>query len=735
MRSCLLILLLAACGETPPPRTHIAPPPPPPEIVPAPPVAVAPVHRGPPVARTVEVSDKQFGITVSDPYRWMETDSAELTTWLHAQGDYARDYLDHRAGRAALLARIAQLGNATGAPGGAQLAGGRMFYNYTAPGEQIAKLMVREHGKDRVLVDPAKLGDADHHASLNNFTASPDGSKLSYNIALGGGEVSTIHVLDVATGKDLPDLIEHIWGEFGTGWLPDGKGFTYTQMAPAQQGVDPMLHMQARLHVLGAPVDKDVALLGGDLANGLAIAPSEFPTIATPVGSRWALATLGGAHDESRVAVVELAGLDRKGTGKTAWKPLAEYADGIVGLTVHGDRAYMLTYTGASNRKLISVSLAHPELGKARVDLAEDPQQTIVGVSDAKDALYIHKQGNGLSHLYRWPWQGKPVEIATPFPGWIDEIDTDPARDGVTISEEGWTQPSAFYAYDLKQKQLAPIGLVAITNADYAAIVADEVEATSADGTKVPLSILHRKDLTRDGSNPAIVYGYAGYGISETPAFSPTRLAWLERGGVFAVCHARGGGEKGHQWQVDGTHEHKLNGIHDLEACAQYLADAKLSSAAHTFAQGGSMGGILIGRAITDRPELFAAANIQVGMVDPVRILASDNGANQVAELGDPATEAGFKAIYEMSPYAHTTAKAYPATIFTIGLNDRRVAPWMTGKMAARMQVVNTSGKPILVRVEGDAGHGIGSTRDQAFAERADVWSFFLAASGDPAFH
>jgi prolyl oligopeptidase len=212
-------------------------------------------------------------------------------------------------------------------------------------------------------------------------------------------------------------------------------------------------------------------------------------------------------------------------------------------------------------------------------------------------------------------------------------------------------------------------------------------------------------------------------------------MAWIERGGIFAVCHVRGGGEKGYHWQEDGSRERKMNGIHDLEACGDYLVEHGYTSRSHLAAQGGSMGGILVGRALTDRPDLFAAVHVAVGAVNPLRTLAAENGANQKVELGDPETEAGFRSIYAMDPYLHVqSGTAYPATIFTVGLNDKRVAPWMTGKMAAAMQTANASGKPVLVRIDDDAGHGVGSTRDQLFAERADVYAFLLAAMGDPDF-
>jgi prolyl oligopeptidase len=266
-------------------------------------------------------------------------------------------------------------------------------------------------------------------------------------------------------------------------------------------------------------------------------------------------------------------------------------------------------------------------------------------------------------------------------------------------------------------------------------IVAEEVEATSADGTKVPLSILHRKDAALDGTHPTLLYAYGGYGSSQLPGFSASRVAWVERGGVYAIAHVRGGGEKGRRWQDDGSRDKKLTGVRDFIACAQYLVDTKYTSPQKLAAQGTSMGGVLVGRALTERPDLFAAVQLAVGIVNPLRILQAENGANQKGELGDPATEAGYRSIAEMDPYLHVKpGTTYPGVIFTIGLNDHRVAPWMTSKMAARLRAATTSKRPILIRVDTKAGHGIGSTREQGFAERADVWSFFLQTFGEPEF-
>ena len=740
-----LLALASACGTAAPaPQPAVTSPEPAPPVATTTPAPTPPPSSGPPVARVDNVAEERFGVTVTDPYRWMEgAENADRDAWMRAHGAHAAAYLDAIPGRSLLLDRIRELGMATSASGGLQLAGGRTFFYQTGAGEQLAKLMVRgADGKDRVLIDPATLGGKGAHASLNNFTPSPDGTRVAYLVSEGGSEVSAIKVLEVETGKHLPDVVPRVWGEFAASWLPDGSGFFYTQMAAPGEGVDPMLNMVAKLHVLGDAVDQDVVVLGRDLAPAMKVAPEEFPIVVVAPGTRYVLGLAGGARSELRIAIAKLADVDRTGAGKTPWKTVAEYADSVESVLVHGDRVFLQTFAGASNRKIVSVPAARPVLAKARVEIAEDAQSPLVAMNGAKDALYVRQMVAGRARLLRLAWPaknakkpGKAAPIALPFEGWIDDLATDVGVAGVVFGMTGWTQPGAYYGYDPRTKEVEPIGLAVTTNADYTAIIAEEVEATSADGTKVPLSILRRGDLALDGSHPAIVNGYGGYGISMTPGFSPTRLAWLERGGVMAICHVRGGGEKGHRWQVDGTHEHKMNGIRDFIACGEYLVEKGYTAKSRLAAVGGSMGGILVGRALTERPDLFAAANIAVGMVNPLRMLEAENGANQKAELGDPETEAGFTSILAMDPYHHIEpGTPYPAVIFTVGLNDRRVAPWMTAKMAARLQAATSGDAPILVRIDDDAGHGVGSTRDQAFAERADVWAFFLTVAKDPEF-
>jgi prolyl oligopeptidase len=496
-----------------------------------------------------------------------------------------------------------------------------------------------------------------------------------------------------------------------------------------------MTNMVARLHVLGQPIDKDPVILGRDATATWKLAPEEWPWVWQPRGSQWLVVGAGGARPEFRVGVAKLSQLDASGASKTPWRIVADYGDGIEDTQVRGDRLYLLSTKDAPNRRVLSVPLGKPELAKARVEIPEDPDATLVGIYGARDALYMLHRVNGLARVSRWPWRGKPEALSLPYEGWAHDFTYASDRDGITFQIETWLRTGTYFTYDPKTKKLSPHGLASTSTLDVSKLAAVEVEATSADGTKVPLSILSRADRQVGAPQPAIVYGYAAYGVSETPGFSASRLAWVERGGVYAICHGRGGGERGRKWQDGGSRENKLKGVQDFLACAQYLVDNGYTTKGKLAGIGYSMGGVLAGRAMTLQPELFAAVWLGAPIVNPLRILAAENGANQKGELGDPTTEAGYRSIAAMDPYA--TAKpgvAYPAVIFTVGLNDHRVAPWMASKLASRLLAGTTSKRPILVRVDGAAGHGIGNTRDQVFAERADIYSFFLAQFGEAEF-
>jgi prolyl oligopeptidase len=291
-----------------------------------------------------------------------------------------------------------------------------------------------------------------------------------------------------------------------------------------------------------------------------------------------------------------------------------------------------------------------------------------------------------------------------------------------------WTKALKIYAYDPGTKQLTDTRMQPVGPFDdLLNLESIEVDVPSHDGTLVPLSIIHQKGLKLDGSNPTLLEGYGAYGVSDDPYFDPVLLAWFERGGVYADCHVRGGGEYGEAWHLGGKGATKPNTWRDFIACAEYLVQKKYTSPAHLAGKGESAGGILIGRAITDRPDLFGAAIIRVGILDMLRFETTANGVSNIPEFGSTKTKEGFDALYAMSSYNHVRdATAYPAVLLTTGDNDPRIDPWIVAKMTARLQAATTSGKPVLLRVDYGAGHGVAGTENQYRDEMADSMSFLL---------
>lgn len=687
----------------------------------------------PPKARVAEVTDDYFGTSIVDPYRWMETGGDELRQWMGSQGDYTEALLAAIPGRQQLAARVHELALGGGAKLIREIAGPYTFYLKIAPGEQLTKLVVRgPGGKERVLVDPAQLSGKTGHVSLNSISPSFDGKLVAVNLAEGGGEISTIHVYDSETGQELPDRIERVWGEHEAKWLPDGKRFFYSQMPPEKPGIDAMLGWRVLLHTVGRPEAEDTLVLGPGSDQAFPIAATEFPGISMQPGSDWMIASAEGARSESRYAVARLSELRGE---RTPWRKVADYADGVEQARVLGNKLLLLSHNQAPNRRLLSVPLQKPDLASAKVLVAESPNAPLQDFYVTRDAIYLRDLVNGKYLLRKMSRNAKqPVPVKLPYEGSVSYLVTNPMRSDWYLGLVSWTRPLRIFHNTAKGFEDTGLGMT--SPADYSDISVEEVDVAADDGETVPLTILAKKNLARDGSHPAVIDGYGGYGISTSPFFRSNLLAWLERGGVYAIAHVRGGGEKGERWHTAGQGKNKPRGVKDFEECAEYLARNGWTSAKYLAATGGSMGGVLVGRAITERPDLFKSAVISVGMVNALRYLQGNNGANQTGELqATPSTPEGFRTLLAMDAYQNIKPGIhYPAVMLPVGVNDNRVSPWASAKFAARLQTLATDDNPVLLRVERDAGHGFGSTRDQAAAQIADVWSFMLWQAGDPAF-
>ncbi len=678
-----------------------------------------------------EVTDDYFGTTVTDPYRWLEnTSDAAVIDWMKAQNAYTRSVLDRIPGRDKLLDQIKSLDNASSTVTALQVWGGHYFYFKTEPGSDNRKLYVRDsvHAPERLLVDPEKLTTPDgKHYSIDYFAPSLDGRYVAYGISPGGSEDSVLHVVETATGKSLSDVIDR--AQFGQPAWVSGDSFFYTRTQKLPPGAPPTAKYQklrSYHHVLGADPDREPAIFGYQVSASVPVTEDDFPLIAYSPGAPRHYVGLV-IHGVKREMDIYSANAKDEITPSTEWKKIVTEQDAVIGFDTHGDDIYLLSHKNASRFKVLRTSLAKPDLASAAV-VVPPSERVIVGVAAAGDALYIQDLDGGIGRLRQVSYTTSAIQpVKLPFDGAIQTLFTNPTEPGAWLELTSWTKSPLWYSYDPKTSELADTGLMTPSPVDFSQIESVEVKAPSADGTLVPLSIIYKRGTQLDGSHPTWLEGYGAYGITLDPTFRPTLLAFFERGGVFAVAHVRGGGEYGEDWHVGGQLLTKQHTIDDMIAGAKYLIDKKYTSPEHLAGEGTSAGGITIGGAITQRPDLFGAALIRVGDSDSLRSELMASGPANIPEFGTVKDKDGFKALYAMDAYQHVKPDTkYPAVLLTTGANDPRVAPWQAAKMAARLQASSTSGKPILLRVDYDAGHGMGSTKSQRDVELADELSFLF---------
>jgi prolyl oligopeptidase len=697
----------------------------------------------PPVAPVRVVSDVYFGVNVSDPYRYMEDPSnPQVAEWFKGQNAYTHAVLSAIPGRAALLGRIKQLDES----GPARVfdvqryQGNRYFYQKRLPDENVSKLYERVglKGPERLRLDPDKyVTKPNEHYSLNYYVPSLDGSFIAYGVSPSGSEDAVIHVLNLTTGKESGETIDRSWYG-GISWLSKGNAFFHIRFQKLPPGADPTerrLKSRVYLHTVGTNPDQDVPVFGYGVNQGIDLDPADATFVNADPRASYALALIN--HGFNNDLTVYAAPLDSIGAAVTPWRKIIDTDDGVVSLDLRGDDLYLVTHKNAPRFQVIRVSLSHPDLTKAQVVIPPS-EAVIIGVTAMADALYVQELDGGISRLLRMNYAERTAKpIPLPVAGSIVLDGGDARLAGVIFDLSSWTRATKIYSYMPKENrttdtQLQPLG--AFDEPEN--IESIETKAPSPDGTMIPLSLIFKKGLKLDGSHPALLSGYGAYSITMDPSFNPRYLAWIEQGGIRAIAHVRGGGEYGEEWHQGGMLQNKPNTWRDFIACAEYLIKAGYTSSSRLAGEAGSAGGILIGRAFTERPELFAAVLDDVGLSDMIRDMFSPDGPLNVPEYGDLKTQQGFKNLLEISAYYHVTdGVKYPAAMITAGMNDPRVVPWEPGKMAARLQAATASGKPVLLRVEYQGGHGtIGGTKTQAQELFADQWSFLLWQFGIPGF-
>lgn len=680
-----------------------------------------------PVARVEPVSDTYFGESITDNYRWMENPKdPDWLPFLEGQNKHTRGVIDAIPGRDKLLLRIKEVTGDIVATSRVQEEGDYLFFEQRPAGSESFKLFVRAGGKDRVLVDPTAIDAAGGHYSLDWWSPSPGGKYVAYGLSKDGSEDSVLHILDTATGKDLPETIANT--QYGSpAWLDDGSGFFYNQLTSPPESPDRYLNSQALFHRLGDDPAKDPVLVKRGLDPKLVFDDIQVPFIATSKGSGYAMLLLSDVRPDVRLYIAPVADAV---AGNAKWKEVAKFEDEISGLEVDGDTLYLLTTKGAPRGRIIKTSLKVPSVARASEAVAQG-ETVLDSMALAKDGLYLRIMDGGIWKLKKLDKAGKVSEIALPFDGTIGGVFANADRDGIKMSYGGWLAPTGIWQVDAAGA-VSDTGITPKPDIDVSAYATTRGFATAKDGTRIPYSLIHKKDVKLDGSNPTWISAYGSYGsISYTPAFANRSLAFIDEGGIIGYANVRGGGEYGREWHLAGQKLNKANTWRDLIAVCEELIAKGYTSTPKLAIGGRSAGGITMGMALTERPDLFAAVVTGVGWHNPLRYPAEPNGWGEAPEWGDLREEEGYKAVKLIDSYqAVKDGTAYPAVLLTTGVTDPRVAPFHIAKMTARLQAATSSENPILLRVDFDAGHGMGSTRTQQDNEAADTYAFLLWRTG-----
>lgn len=696
----------------------------------------------PSLAPVRPVTDTYFGVEVADPYRYMENmDDTVFLDWMQEYASYTRRILDNISGRQELMNWFHEIDQRRSDEiYGLKIAeNGRYFYLKLTPEDEVGKLYYRDGygGEEHLLYDPQKYDDGSG-ASYVIGNISPDfmGDRVAISVAPDGSESMTMIIMDVASGKLLPDKINQVFGSIS--WLPEGSGFFYGK-ANTDDIHDPARLINTRVyhHSLGAHQDQDQVVFSSEMYPQVGRRPEEIPFILYDQYENDYFLLLSTVERYIKLYRAEMEAFDP--ARRFDWKPLITNEDQVQNFYTKGDDIFLYTAKDAPGFEILRTSKTDPDIAHAEVVVPEPETGMISGFAFTSEALYYKLKINGVQELlFRLP-AGATVaeEVELPAKAGSLGIQTRQHKfDDIWISITGWTMDGKRYRYLPGNGDFTPEPLSSEASfPEYNELVVEELLVPSHDGVLVPLSLIYKKGTELDGTAPVLMTGYGAYGISRTPAFNPYLLTWTLKGGIYAVAHVRGGGELGDAWRLAGHKTTKPNTWKDFIACTEFLITEKYTSAGKMAIYGGSAGGILIGRAITERPDLYAAAVPMVGLMNTLRAEQSPNGPVNAPEFGTVTDSVECMALIEMDSYLHVKDDvAYPATLVTAGFNDPRVIVWQPAKFAARMQAANDSDKPVLFDVDYASGHGVGDTKTKSFEDVADLVSFSLWQTGHDAF-
>ncbi|HEY0101680.1 MAG TPA: prolyl oligopeptidase family serine peptidase [Pyrinomonadaceae bacterium] len=672
-----------------------------------------------PAAKKVEQLDDYHGTKVADPYRWLEDlDTAETKAWVEAQNRLTNAYLAEIPARKRIKERLTKLWNFErfGIP---FREGNRYFYmkNDGLQNQYVLYTAGSLTDEPRVLLDPNKLS-ADGTVALAGTAISRDGKLMAYGLSASGSDWSEWKVRNIETGQDLPDTIK--WVKFsGASWTPDGKGFFYSRYDEPKAGsqlAGVNEFQKLYYHRLGTPQAEDTLIYERRDQKDWG-----FSGDVTEDGRYLIISVWVGTDVKNRVYYKDLQTKDAP-----VVKLLDDFDAAYNFIDNDGAVFWFMTDKDAPRNKIVAIDTRQPERANWKVVIPE-AAETIEGVNVVGNMFIVSYLKDARSQVKVHHLDGSFVrEVSLPGLGSASGFGGKRTDKETFYAYGSFTAPYPIYRYDVAtgKSTLFRQPKVDFNPNDYET---KQVFFNSKDGTRVPMFITHKKGLKLDGTNPTLLYGYGGFNVSETPGFSVSRMVWMEMGGVFALANLRGGGEYGKDWHEAGMKLKKQNVFDDFIAAAEWLISNKYTSTPKLAIQGGSNGGLLVGAAITQRPELFGAALPAVGVMDMLRFTKFTIGAAWASDYGSPDNPEEFKALYAYSPLHNLKpGRSYPPTLITTADHDDRVWPGHSFKFAAAMQAAQGGSAPVLIRIETKAGHGAGKPTSKIIEEYADLWGFLV---------
>ena len=676
-----------------------------------------------PAARKSDVVDDYHGTRVPDPYRWLEDpDSPESRAWIEAQNRLTAAYLAEIPARATIRQRLTKLWNYPkyGAP---FRKAGRYFFlkNDGLQNQSVLYKQASLEATPETLLDPNVLSE-DGTVALSTLAVSDSGRLLAYGTAASGSDWEEFRVRDVVTARDLPDHLK--WIKFsGASWTKDGAGFFYSRYPePTDKALTDVNRFQ-RLYYHRLGTDQAQDLLVYERPDQ----PDWGMNAEVTDDGRYAVLTVWlGTDRRNRVYFRDLKGPRHpKITGEVV-RLLDDFDASYAFVGNDGPVFYFLTDLDAPRKRVIAIDTRHPERGRWR-EVIPQGQDVLEGVQIIHDTFVANYMHDASSRLRLFALDGRMLkDLELPTLGSIGSISGERKDDEMFYAFTSFLYPTTIFRYDFKSGATSVFKAPTI-DFDPSRYETKQVFYTSKDGTRVPMFITYKKGLTLDGSNPTYLYGYGGFNISLTPSFSVAMLVWLEMGGVYAVPNLRGGGEYGEEWHQGGMHEKKQNVFDDFIAAAEYLIAQRYTSTPKLAISGGSNGGLLVGAAITQRPDLFGAALPAVGVMDMLRFHKFTIGWAWVTDYGSADSAAQFPYLYKYSPLHNIRAGTrYPATLVTTADHDDRVVPGHSFKFTATLQAAQAGPQPVLIEIETKAGHGAGKPTSKLIEEQADRFAFLV---------